>query len=83
MVNDGSMTSEMFAQYAAVRSMSCPVEFERPAFFDRRTGERLADAEILARVFNGSGPSVIPLPAGVWLLLAGLGALVIIKRRKP
>ena len=83
MVNDGSMTAEMFAQYAAVRAMSCgDVEFERPAFFDRQTGERLTDAEILRRVFNGDRVSVIPLPAGVWLLLAGVGSIFLLKRRK-
>ena len=82
MVNDGSMTAEMFAQFVAVRAMSCgDVEFERPAFFDRKTGERLTDAEILRRVFNGSDVSVIPLPAGVWLLLAGVGALAWVRRK--
>jgi hypothetical protein len=72
LANDGSMTAQMFRQWVAVRQMSCPAP---RAFFDRATGERLTDAEILERVFNGSGPAVVPLPGSAWLLLAGLGAL--------
>lgn len=74
--NDGSMTDEMFRQWLAVRGMSCPDH--RQVFIDRSTGRPLTDAEVLHRVFNGSGvsdPSVVPLPASAWLLVAGMGLL--------
>lgn len=71
------MTGDMLAMWGAVQAMKdCPP----PVFIDRATGLPLTDEEILARVFNGSSPTVIPLPAGVWLLLAAL-AMLSFKRR--
>lgn len=68
-INDGSMSSEMFLQWLAIREIECGPRL----FFDAQTGAQLTDQEILVRVFNGSTPlSEVPLPAGLLLLLTTL-----------
>lgn len=84
LVLDGTMTGQMLDDFAAIRSMSCPVEFTPPVFIDRKTGRPLTDEEKLARIFNGSSPHVpeVPLPATVWGMLAAILAFLGF-RRKP
>ena len=74
------MTGDVLRQFHAIRAMTCPDEVR--VFIDRATGLPLTDDAILARVFDGSRiPTQIPLPASALLLLAGLGALTIIRRK--
>lgn len=81
LVQPVGMADAMFAQWVAIRSMTCGAAPVAPrAFFDRATGERLTDEEITRRIFNGSTPiAPVPLPAGAWLLL---GALAMLWRRR-
>lgn len=69
-INDGSMTSEIFAQWLNIHAMTCGPRL----FYDAQTGEQLSDHEILVRVFNGTtvlDPAVIPLgPSALFLLSA-------------
>jgi hypothetical protein len=56
-------------------------EFELIFWEDNRTEVDLL-VEFRGGVFHGD-PAPIPLPAAAWMLLAGLGGLVAVKRRTP
>ena len=76
LVQPVDMADAMFAQWSAIRAMSCGPDLEPRSFFDAKTGERLDDDEILRRIFDGSAPvTPVPLPGGVWLLLGALAML--------
>lgn len=45
------------------------------------TGQDLSHLEV-AGVFTGAPPSPIPLPAAGWMLLAGIGGIAALKRRR-
>lgn len=81
---DGSVTDEMLAMWPAIRAMSCPEGVEPRAFFDRATGARLSDAELLRRIFDGSRiEPITPVPLGgaFTFLVVGLLALGVIRSR--
>lgn len=76
------MTGEMVRGWQAMLEMKAdecgPVEPR--AFFDRRTGERLSDDEILRRIFDGSDVTPVPVPAAGWLLAGSLAFLALFRR---
>lgn len=75
-VNDGSMTAEMFRQWLSIRDMACGPR----VFFDRITGYQLTDAEILERVFNGSGVAVVPIYSSILFLVSSLFLIWMVKK---
>ena len=74
-ISTEGMTGEMIRGWHAMLAMKadeCGPVAPR-AFFDRKTGERLSDAEILRRIFDEPTPVPVPLPG--LMLVAALGML--------